>query len=46
MGDDGTRLQVRSKIATPSTISLSAPGSGGCDRDSNETLAPLPDPDS
>ncbi|MEJ7834058.1 MAG: hypothetical protein WKF79_14160 [Nocardioides sp.] len=39
--DDGTRLRVRSK-GSPSTISLYAPVQGNCDRDSNETLPPLP----
>ncbi|MEJ7833220.1 MAG: hypothetical protein WKF79_09915 [Nocardioides sp.] len=40
--DDGTRLEVRSKIGDPSSISLDAPVQGGCDLDSNETLPPLP----
>jgi hypothetical protein len=40
--DDGTRLEVRSKLGQPSTISLDAPVSGGCDRDGSEPLPPLP----
>lgn len=40
--DDGTRLEVRSKLGRPSSISLDAPVQGDCDRDSNETLPPLP----
>ena len=31
--DDGTRLEVRSKLGNPSTISLDAPVQGDCDRD-------------
>ena len=40
--DDGTRLEVRSKLGTPSTISLDAPVLGDCDRDGSEPLPPLP----
>ena len=40
--DDGTRLEVRSKLGTPSTISLDAPVRGECDRDGSEPLPPLP----
>lgn len=40
--DDGTRLEVRSKLGNPSTISLDAPVQGDCDRDGSEPLPPLP----
>lgn len=39
--DDGTRLQVSSKLGRPSTISLDAPVQGDCDRDRSESLPPL-----
>ena len=38
--DDGTRLEVRSKLGNPSTISLDAPVQGDCDRDGSEPLPP------
>jgi hypothetical protein len=40
--DDGTRLEVRSKLGNPSTISLDAPVQGDCDRDGSQPLPPLP----
>ena len=40
--DDGTSLEVRSKIGQPSTMSLDAPVRGTCDHDTSETLPPLP----
>ena len=40
--DDGARLEVRSKLASPSTMSLNAPVQGDCDRDGQESLPPLP----
>ena len=40
--DDGTRLEVRSKLGQPSTISLDAPVQGECARDGSEPLPPLP----
>ena len=40
--DDGTRLEVRSKVGRPSTVSLDAPVRGDCDHDASETLPPLP----
>lgn len=40
--DDGTRLEVLSKLGKPSTISLDAPVQGSCDRDRSEPLPPLP----
>lgn len=41
----GARLQVRSKLGQPSTISLDAPVAGDCDRDVSETLPALPGSD-
>ncbi|HXH80989.1 hypothetical protein [Nocardioides sp.] len=40
--DDGTRLQVRSKRGSPSTISLNAPVQGACDREGSQSLPPMP----
>jgi hypothetical protein len=40
--DDGTRLEVRSKLGQPSTISLDAPVQGDCARDGSEPLPPMP----
>jgi hypothetical protein len=40
--DDGTRLEVRSKLGDASTISLDAPVRGDCDQEISETLPPLP----
>ena len=40
--DDGTRLEVLSKLGKPSTISLDAPVLGDCNRESSEPLPPLP----
>lgn len=40
--DDGTRLEVRSKLGGPSTLSLDAPVLGDCDRERSEQLPPLP----
>lgn len=38
--DDGTRLEVRSKVGDPSTVALDAPVTGDCPSDGSQTVAP------
>ena len=41
VADDGARVEVRSKLGTPSTFDMVAPVLGTCRTEGNETLPPL-----